>query len=314
MKHDIIEHVRTCDRCQKGKRSKRKYGKVPEKLADVIPWRKVCVDLIGPYTIKGKDGTILDFMCLTMIDPATAWFEIVELPIASVTTEREGETITKIVIDKSSAQISKLFNKQWLCCYPRPVEINYDNGSEFKLYFRELCDSYSIKRKPTTVKNPRANAVLERVHGVFGDMMRTAGLDMSETVNDEMVDSFIDAAAWAICSTHHTVLGMLPGAAVFGRDMLFDIPHLADWKAIGERRQHLVSQNNLRENLKRVDYDWAVGDKCLIIQDEVQRKASDINIGPWVVTTVHTNGTVKIQRDTVTERMNIRRLRPYFSA
>ena len=79
-------------------------------------------------------------------------------------------------------------------------------------------------------------------------------------------------------------------------------------------RQHLVSQNNLRENHHRFDYDWAAGDKCLIIQDEVQRKASDINIGPWVVTTVHTNGTVKIQRDTVTERMNIRRLRPYFSA
>ena len=79
-------------------------------MADVIPWRKVCVDLIGPYTIKGKDGTVLDFMCLTMIDPETAWFEIVELPIASVTTEREGETITKIVIDKSSAQISQLFN------------------------------------------------------------------------------------------------------------------------------------------------------------------------------------------------------------
>ena len=115
-----------------------------------------------------------------------------------------------------------------MCRYSFPVKIVYDNGSEFKLYFRELCDSYSIKRKPTTVKNPRANAVLERVHGVFGNMMQTAGLDMSETVNDEMVDLFIDAAAWAICSTHHTVLGMLPGAAVFGRDMLFDIPHLAD--------------------------------------------------------------------------------------
>jgi hypothetical protein len=36
--------------------------------------------LIGPYTIKGLDGKIMDFMCLTMIDPATGWFEIVELP------------------------------------------------------------------------------------------------------------------------------------------------------------------------------------------------------------------------------------------
>ena len=181
-----------------------------------------------------------------------------------------------------------------MCCYPCPVDITYDNGSGFKLYFRELCDSYSIKRKPTTVKNPRANAVLERVHGVFGDMMRTAGLDMSETVNDEMVDSFIDAAAWAIRSTHHTVLGMSPGAAVFGRDMLFDIPHLADWKAVGERRQHLVSQNNARENKQRVDFDWAIGDKCLLIYDETQWKAEDKNMRPWVATSVHTIGTFRI--------------------
>ena len=39
----------------------------------------MCVDLIGPYTLKGKDGTEINFMCLTMIDPASSWFEIVEL-------------------------------------------------------------------------------------------------------------------------------------------------------------------------------------------------------------------------------------------
>jgi len=42
------------------------------------------VDLIGPYTFKGKDGTKIDFMCLTMIDPASSWFEIVELPVTTV--------------------------------------------------------------------------------------------------------------------------------------------------------------------------------------------------------------------------------------
>ena len=39
------------------------------------------MDHIGPYTLKGKDGTEIDFMCVTMIDPATRWFEIVELPV-----------------------------------------------------------------------------------------------------------------------------------------------------------------------------------------------------------------------------------------
>ncbi len=37
-----------------------------------------------PYTLKGKDGTELDFLCLAMIDPDSSWFEIVEL---LVTTE-----------------------------------------------------------------------------------------------------------------------------------------------------------------------------------------------------------------------------------
>ncbi len=40
------------------------------------------MDLIGPYTLKGKDKTQIDFMCVTMIDLATSWFEIVELPIS----------------------------------------------------------------------------------------------------------------------------------------------------------------------------------------------------------------------------------------
>ena len=149
---NIQKHVKTCNRYQKDKHTKRKYGKVPKKLANIVPRRKVCVDLIGPYALKGRYGTILDFMCLAMIDPATSWFEIIELPIASVTVKQNGDYITEVMLDKSSSQISKLFNKQWLCCYPHPSEITYDNGSEFKLYFRELCDSYSIRRKPTTVK------------------------------------------------------------------------------------------------------------------------------------------------------------------
>jgi hypothetical protein len=38
----------------------------------------VCIDLIGAYTLKGKDGTNIDFMCLTMIDPASSWFKLLD--------------------------------------------------------------------------------------------------------------------------------------------------------------------------------------------------------------------------------------------
>ena len=120
MRYRIRKHVKSCDRCQKGKRRKRKYRKIPPKIAKTVPWRTVCVDLIGPYTIKAKDGSILDFMCLTMIDPATGWFEIVELPNVACTYVRDNkEEIVEVMIDKSSACVSQLFNKSWLNRFPR---------------------------------------------------------------------------------------------------------------------------------------------------------------------------------------------------
>jgi len=89
-------------------------------------------------------------MCVAMIDPATGWFEIIELPLTSVTVTREGEEITEIIIDKSSASVANLFHKQWLSRYPRAKHIIYDNGSEFKLSFQTLCKTYGLERKLTT--------------------------------------------------------------------------------------------------------------------------------------------------------------------
>ncbi len=57
-----------------------KYGKLPAKHVITNRWEVLCVDLIGLYTLKGKDGMVIDVMCLTMIDPATSLFEMVELP------------------------------------------------------------------------------------------------------------------------------------------------------------------------------------------------------------------------------------------
>ena len=123
----------------------------------------------------------------------------------------------------------------------------YDNGSEFKLHFKELCDSYQLKHKPTTVKNPQANAILEHMHGVLVDMMQTLGLDMSQTVDPDDIDAFLTNAAWAIHTTHHTVLQLMSGEAIFGWDMLFDIPYIADWKAIGHHQQDTVNHDKGRD-------------------------------------------------------------------
>ena len=69
---------------------------------------------------------------------------------------------------------------------------------------------------------------------------------------------------------------------------------------------------NTHENLCRVDFDYAVGQKVLLKKDGILRKAEDKYVGPYNITQVHTNGTIRVQRGTMSERINIRRATPYF--
>ena len=64
-------------------------------------------------------------------------------------------------------------------------------------------------------------------------MLCTSELDMADSISPIDVDVFLDNAAWAIHSTYHTVLKASPGTAIFGWDILFDIPFVADWYKIG---------------------------------------------------------------------------------
>jgi hypothetical protein len=135
---------------------------------------------------------------------------------------------------------------------------------------------------------------------------------MAETVKPSDIDIFLSDAALAICSTYYTVLKASPGAAMFGRDMLFDIPFIADWQKIGEHRQKLTDLNNARENKGRINYDYKVGQKVLLKKEGILHNVeSRWHKKPRLITSVHTNGTITVQCGNKIERMNIRRVKPF---
>jgi hypothetical protein len=92
--------------CQINKKRSLKYGHLPSKIVISTPWEALCVDLIGPYTLKGKDGSSIDFMALTMIDPASSWLEVVELPTPTIT-----RVMTKKVNGKERTMEEEIFDK-----------------------------------------------------------------------------------------------------------------------------------------------------------------------------------------------------------
>ena len=53
MEDEIRQFVKQCPTCQrlKKKKKKKKYGKLPPKNVELIPWDTVCIDLVGPYTV-----------------------------------------------------------------------------------------------------------------------------------------------------------------------------------------------------------------------------------------------------------------------
>jgi hypothetical protein len=113
-------------------------------------------------------------------------------------------------------------------------------------------------------------------------MLRTAELDMANSVTPHDIDVVLDNAAWAICSTYQMVLKASPGAAIFGHDNLFDIPFVADWHKIGEQMQSLNYPGNHCKNAKRIDYDYKVGDNVLLINEGILHKAESANgKEPW---------------------------------
>ena len=93
--------------------------------------------------------------------------------------------------------------------------------------------------------------------------------------------------------------------------MFLDIPLVADLISIQQHRQHLIDESLRRANMKRRSCDYQVGQQVLqIVHDP--NKLQERAIGPYTVERVHCNGTLTIRRSAhVTERINIRRLRPF---
>ena len=103
-----------------------------------------------------------------MIDPVIGWFEI----------EQDD--------DKRVISITKLFETTWLSRYPTPIEITYDQISEFIGHrFRKppIETDYRITAKSTTLGNPTSNAVLEQIHQVLVNLVRN--FNISQTYVDK---------------------------------------------------------------------------------------------------------------------------------
>jgi hypothetical protein len=65
------------------------------------------------------------------------------------------------------------------------------------------------------------------------------------------VDEALSIAMHTMQAGVHSTLGSGPGNLVLNRDMFLNIPLIADWHAITQRREDFIHENLMRENQKR---------------------------------------------------------------
>ena len=205
---------------------------------------------------------------------------------------------------------------QWLTRHPWPTEIVMDRGKEFAAEVREtLKDECGINREVITTRNPQANAMVERVHQVTHQMIRTHEIKGKSSSPEAGWDGILAAVRRAVTSTVHTTTRATPTQLVFGRDAILNVRFQADWQCTKERKQRLIQQNNQRENAKRPPHTHSAGDRVMVRQDPNRKHGSDQCKGPCTVTQVNDNGTAKLTKTAanggaVSQTWNIRNVTP----
>ena len=291
-----IESIK-CDACQRYKVSGRGFGHLPPGDVIAAPWEQVDVDLIGPWTVQTRTGRVYEFSALTSIDRVTGFPELIRI---------EGKT---------SEHVANKFEESWLSRYPRPFSCCHDNGGEFTGWeFQKLLADFGTKDVPTTSRNPSANGICELMHQTVANVLRTlVHNELPRTLNDakEYVDSALATAAHAVRANVSQTTGYSPGALVFHRDMLLDVPIVVDLIKLRDNRQLSVDSNLQRVNSKRISYDYQPGQKILKKRHE-WTKLGERWDGPFEIVRTHVNGNVTVSLcEGVTERLNIRRVKPY---
>jgi RNase H-like domain found in reverse transcriptase/Reverse transcriptase (RNA-dependent DNA polymerase)/Integrase zinc binding domain len=129
----------------------------------------------------------------------------------------------------------------------------------------------------------------------------------------QKVKQALQTAAYAVRTAIHGTMKVSPGAMVFQRDMLLNIPIIADFELLRDRREALINEQLIRANQKRIQYDYQPGQQVLL-REPNPNKLDPRGRGPYLIDRVHTNGTVTIRlTPLLTNRINIRRIQPFFS-
>lgn len=299
MYQDVINYVKSCDRCQHAKKD---YNPAKPPMA-ALPITKRFdrwhIDILGPL-YKTTEGYEYILVC---IDSFTRWIEAFPLR-----TQSAKETAT-------------ILFQQIFCRYGAPRVLFSDRGRNFmSKLVNALCEMFDITQHHTSAYHPNTNGLVERQNSTIAASLRSYCGGTSQEEWPKTLHGVLMAyrKSPSMHSTEHS-----PYQLVFGEEMRlpFDVslqpkdnlPREAQ-ENIQEVLQQLkvtneIAQSNIQKhqarNKERHDLntklpDFQLGDKVLIKINKVPKglssKLHDKADGPYEIIRLGPNFTYKLQR------------------
>ena len=116
---------------------------------------------------------------------------------------------------------------------------------------------------------------------------------------------------FGVRATYHTTLEATPSQLVFGRDAILPIQYQPDWNRIQNNKRKRIELNNKRENKSRIPHDYQVGELILTSRNKKSKHGEREKNGPYPIVQVNNNGTVRYDKGTYSDIINIRQCEPY---
>jgi hypothetical protein len=103
-----------------------------------------------------------------------------------------------------------------------PNSVIHDQGKEFVgFHFQQMLQRNGVRSQPTTVKNPQANTL-----GTLSTLNPPAGVDTA----NRLIEMALANCMFATRAIIHGTLQTTPGGIAFHRDMILNLPLIADYK------------------------------------------------------------------------------------
>ena len=294
----ILAYVKSCDACQKAKRSYSKHKAPLTNMPVADKFERWHIDFIGPLT-EAEDGSKY---ILLAVDSLTRW------PEAFATKTSDSVVIADILYREIFAR------------YGAPRVLVSDRGQNFlSKLVTALCEIFSVKRYHTSSYHPQTNSTCERFNSTLEQSIR-AYCDVSHKDWPKILPGVLMSYRRSP-STHSTLYS--PYYLMFGCDMHvpFDTSMTPRPKLpkstklyIQELKKNLdIAQEVAKENTavaqehSKKYYDktsteptFKLGDKVLLKNGKIEskkcKKLQPKHVGPYFIVKLGPNFTYKLSK------------------